>query len=212
MSDTPGSTQVTAWDAIVVAGGRASRLGGIEKADLRYQGRTLVQCALDAVQFADRVSVVGYDGSISATVGMRRTRERPRWAGPAAAVVAGLSSLRDDAREFTAVVAGDLPRAAPGVAVLIDAVHFSTVVDGVIAVDSSDRRQFLLAIYRTSALVAAAEAHPDSTGLSMRALVGDLDLTEIRVRDELCADVDTPIDAAAFGISLPNTRVAVRTG
>jgi len=200
------------WDAIVVAGGRASRLGGIDKTALVFEGRSLLQCALDSVRFADRVSVVGYDGSLSASSRVRLTLERPRWGGPAAALLAGLSSLGDDTREFTAVLAGDLPRAAAGVALLVDELGSPALRDGAIAVDSNGRRQYLLAIYRTTALLAAAQGHDRTESLSMRALVDGLDLTEVPVRDDVCADVDTPLDAAALGISIPSSHSIVRTG
>ena len=37
------------WHAIVLAGGRASRLGGIDKTALRFEGMSLLEHALDAV-------------------------------------------------------------------------------------------------------------------------------------------------------------------
>lgn len=200
------------YDAIIVAGGRANRLGGIDKTALLFEGRSLLQRALDAVRCADRISVVGYDGSLAGPGNVRRTSEEPRWSGPAAAVVAGLTSVSDDAREFTVVVAGDLPRAGEAVAALVAALEDLILAGartgaeyrgaGVVAVDSGGHPQPLLAIYRTSALAHVAAALGDVTNLSMRRLTAPLELSTVRVADELCADVDTPRDAAALGIAV----------
>jgi molybdopterin-guanine dinucleotide biosynthesis protein A len=211
-------------DAIIVAGGRAHRLGGIDKTALVFEGRSLLQRSLDAVRLADRISVVGYDGSLAASTIVRRTAERPRWGGPAAALVAGLESLRDDAREFTVVVAGDMPRAGEAVSILVAALHSalpSTLhpaiaaagrLDGVVAVDSGGHPQPLLAVYRTSSLSGAAALHPDVTDLSMRRLIAPLDLVHVPIADDLCADVDTPQDAAALGIEVEGHPTLAPTG
>uniref|UniRef100_UPI0039EF6021 molybdenum cofactor guanylyltransferase n=1 Tax=Sinomonas sp. G460-2 TaxID=3393464 RepID=UPI0039EF6021 len=59
-SDTPefGGAGL-AFDAIVLAGGRSSRLGGYPKPRLVYEGVTLLDRALGAVSAARRVAVVG---------------------------------------------------------------------------------------------------------------------------------------------------------
>jgi molybdopterin-guanine dinucleotide biosynthesis protein A len=79
------------WDAIVVAGGRARRLGGIDKTALVWQGRSLLDGVLAAASGARRTCVVGSDADLPADV--LRAVERPRWGGPAAALVAGLEAL-----------------------------------------------------------------------------------------------------------------------
>ncbi|WP_157663013.1 molybdenum cofactor guanylyltransferase, partial [Prescottella equi] len=45
--------------AIVLAGGRATRMGGIDKPGLVVAGRRMLDTALDAVADCDRVVVVG---------------------------------------------------------------------------------------------------------------------------------------------------------
>ncbi|MGH8776871.1 MAG: NTP transferase domain-containing protein, partial [Jiangellaceae bacterium] len=47
------------WDAVVLAGGRGSRLGGVDKPALRIGGRTLLDTALVATAAARSTVVVG---------------------------------------------------------------------------------------------------------------------------------------------------------
>ncbi|POH64213.1 hypothetical protein C3B59_10250 [Cryobacterium zongtaii] len=82
------------WDAIIVAGGRARRLGGIDKTALVWRGRSLLDGVLAATTGARRTCVVGSDAVFPADV--LRAVEQPRWGGPAAAMVAGLEALARD--------------------------------------------------------------------------------------------------------------------
>jgi molybdopterin-guanine dinucleotide biosynthesis protein A len=47
------------FDAVILAGGRSSRLGGVPKQQLTYDGATLLQRALDAAGGAAAAVVVG---------------------------------------------------------------------------------------------------------------------------------------------------------
>lgn len=181
-----------AFDAIIVAGGRSSRLQGGDKTLLVYNGRTLLERAVDAATGARRIVTVG-PTEVAGTI---ITLESPRFGGPAAAIAAGLDALETPA-EWVLTLASDLPFAKRAVAALVDALPGET--DGVIAIDDSGRRQPLLAVYRSSAL-AAAVAGTEVAGLSMRALLAGLDLTEIPVSSDLTADIDSRADAAALGI------------
>ena len=55
----PLSAPVPRHDAVILAGGRATRLGGTAKPLVEVAGRTLLQSALDAASGADRIVVVG---------------------------------------------------------------------------------------------------------------------------------------------------------
>lgn len=208
------------WDAIIVAGGRATRLGGIDKTALVFRGRTLLDGVLAATASARRTCVVGSDAPLPASV--LRTVEQPRWGGPAAAIVAGLAALDPAARavddadgdgdtEWIVVLAADLVNADGAVAVLLAETERLTGArgpgaphaDGVIAVDASGRRQPLLAVYRRAALRSAAIAHGPAENLSVMSLIGALTLVELRLADALSQDVDTPADAAGLGIEVP---------
>ncbi len=194
--DETGSGSPTA--AIVLAGGRAARLGGADKDAIEVGGRTLLAHVLDGVAAAgiaaSRTVVVGGDGELPD--GVLRTREEPAFGGPLAALGAGLMLLGDEASDVL-VLACDLPRAASLVALLPTAVPAEA--DGVVVRDGDGRDQWLAARYRTAALreavAAVATTSPTGlTGLPLRAAVGRLRL--IRVDDDAGAslDVDTPED------------------
>ena len=207
------------WDAIIVAGGRARRLGGIDKTALVWRGRRLLDGVLAAASGARRICVVGSEADLPASV--LRTIEEPRWGGPAAAIVAGLDALAADAgalvdraADWVVLLAGDLVRADDAVAVLVaelervlSAVRVGAephrVVDGVVSVDSGGRRQPLLAVYRRSALTSAARIHASVQNMSVTGLIGGLNLVELHLPDALSDDIDTPADAARLGIILP---------
>jgi molybdopterin-guanine dinucleotide biosynthesis protein A len=140
------------------------------------------------------------------------TRESPPFGGPASAVAAGLTALRRacaDPASCTLVLACDMPKVSGAVTVLLNALHTLSgdpCVDGVIAVDASGRRQPLAAVYRSAALaerVAHFAAQNALTGLSMRALISDLTLTEVRIPAGSTDDIDLWSDAAAHNIPHP---------
>lgn len=187
------------FNAIIIAGGRATRLGGIDKTALVFNGRTLLQCALDAVRDAKQIAVVGFGIELEPAEGLSLTEEQPRWGGPAAALTAGMHNLRHSRVEHTVVIAADMPRVAGAISLLLDAIDEDH--DGVIAIDSTGTRQQLLGVYRTSELRRAV-ALAGSANAAMRAITGPLRLDELTVPDELCADVDTPMDAMENGIEL----------
>ncbi|TFC54973.1 MULTISPECIES: molybdenum cofactor guanylyltransferase [unclassified Cryobacterium] len=220
------------WDAIIVAGGRARRLGGIDKTALVWRGRSLFDGVLAATTGCRRTCVVGSDADLPADV--LRAVEQPRWGGPAAAMVAGLEALARDSggasagtgsagtgsAEWIVVLAGDLVHADDAVPYLLaeldrlltappahaaqtDAVAHRSI-DGLISVDAAGRRQPLLAVYRRAALASSALLRP-ADNLSVMGLIGPLNLVELRLPDALAEDVDTPADAARLGIVLPNT-------
>ena len=187
------------WNAVVLAGGRASRLGGIDKSALVYRGSTLLDLALAATASAQTTVVVG---------GSAQVAESPRFSGPAAATVAGLDALPRPRAPWTAVIAADLPFVGVALPLLLDAAAASPFTGGVIAVDENGRHQPLLAVYSTAALsLAAAESRGSLENLGMMRLVAPIRLLEVRLPAGLCADVDTPEAARALGIDTPGVLV-----
>lgn len=184
------------WNAIVLAGGRASRLGGIDKTALVFHGRTLLERSISAVTGATSSAVV--------------VDESPRFGGPAAATIAGLDSLSRPRARWTAVIAADLPHIEKALPMLLAALDTAPFTGGVIAVDDDGRRQPLLAIYRTSALALAGEELRGSlANLGMLRLIAPIHLTEVPLPSALCADIDTAEAAHAHGITLPGVLVGV---
>lgn len=169
-----------AWDAIVLAGGRASRLGGAAKADLVVDGRSLLDRTLDAVSGAAHVVVVG-DVALADVVVVQ---ESPRYAGPAAAIGAGVAEVSSP---WVLIAACDHPFVADAIAPLLEA----RAGDGVVAVDSNGRRQHLLCVASTAAVRAAVAAQPTLTNLAVHRLLEPLDLTEIALPPRATHDIDS---------------------
>jgi molybdopterin-guanine dinucleotide biosynthesis protein A len=193
---------------VILAGGRGSRLGGIDKPALEVRGRSLLAVAVAAAKAARTLVVVGPERDANgfdepARSRVRFAREDPPFGGPAAALGAGLDAFGTDAAAFVVVLAADQPNVGAAVRRLLAA---PVSADGVLAVDSGGRRQYLLGRYRTAALrerVADRRRAGSLTGASLRSLVDGLDLGEVVLGDDLCSDVDTEEDARRFGIRLP---------
>lgn len=180
--------------AVLLAGGRGSRLGGADKALLRVGGATLLDRALAALGGLE-VVVVGPARDLGV---VRVVREDPPLGGPAAGVVAGLAALRPV--DEVLLLAVDLPRLPEALPLLLAA---PSAGDGTVAVDEGGRVQWLLGRYRTGPLVAAAAAIGDPEGRPLRVLLGGLELTPLRLPPGLEADVDTVADARQAGVVLP---------
>jgi molybdopterin-guanine dinucleotide biosynthesis protein A len=171
--------------AILLAGGRGSRMGGVNKPLLEVDGTTLLDAALGAARAAgcDPIVVGAPD---EAHADLTWAREDPPFTGPAAAIVAALPSIT---APWTLVMACDLPRASEIEQALRDA---PPPEDGVCLVDESGRRQWLAGIYRTGALRHAAAAIPDAgRNASARALLAGLAITEVGVSEAVASDIDT---------------------
>lgn len=185
-------------DAVILAGGRAERLGGASKPDLVVGGQRLLETAIDAAKSAGcaRIVVVG-PPSLEAR-GCLVVREDPPFGGPVAGLAAGLAALATDASTDASsepapdvlVLACDMPAASVAVDRLL-AGRTSAGADGVCLVDASGREQWLAAIYSRQALARAFDAlGGDVQGASMRRLVASLDLTVLADRGST-QDIDT---------------------
>ncbi|WP_309709315.1 molybdenum cofactor guanylyltransferase [Pseudolysinimonas sp.] len=185
-------------DALILAGGRSSRLGHSDKQKLQIGGETLLRRAVEAVQASGvrHVLIVGDEGMDD----VPSVREQPAFAGPVAAIAAGLRALPSDA-DALLVLACDMPDMAAALPALID----GFARDGVIAVDR-ERRQQLMIVVRNVALAAAIEQLPTVVDASMRRLLGNLDLVEVVVPEGSTDDIDTWDDAARFGATRTTDR------
>ena len=189
------------FDAVILAGGRSARLGGIPKAQLVLDGTTLLQRTLNAAQDARQIVVVGDVDAAEVSSTTIVTREDPPFGGPAAAIAAGLGATTGVAADWVLVLACDMPGVASAVPVLLSGL----AADGAVAVDDVGREQYLLALYRRAALEKELGAlEVPVSGMSVRALIKELDVTAVNVPFGSSADVDTWDDAARLGI--PATR------
>ena len=195
-------------DALVLAGGRSSRLGGTPKAELLLRGRSLLWHALDAVTAARRVVVVGPPPRGPLPPGVLLTREDPPFGGPAAAIAAGMAALASSETvpsTHTLVLACDMPGIGPAVGLLHAAAGEHPVADGAIGVDGQ-RRQPLAAVYRSASLADAISGQGDAVaGLAVGRLIGGLRLLEVPLPAHSSDDVDSWADAARLGARHPTT-------
>ncbi|MER6251710.1 NTP transferase domain-containing protein [Streptomyces sp. NPDC001584] len=181
------------YDAIVLAGGAARRLGGADKPALSVGGRALLDRVLDACPDARTTVVVG--GRRPTARPVHWTREDPPGGGPVAALDAG---LRRTTAEQVLVLSADLPFLdRETVRALLDAPG----ADGAMLRDPDGRDQPLVAAYRAEPLrreiaLLAAE-HGTLTGLPLRALTAELDLARVTSRPLASFDCDTWDDLAA---------------
>ncbi|WP_030543618.1 DUF6457 domain-containing protein [Streptomyces albus] len=209
---------VLVYDAVVLAGGAAKRLGGADKPGLRVGGRPLLDRVLSACADAAGTVVVG---SRRPTVRpVRWTFEQPPGGGPLAALNAGVRlvdapvvlALSADLPFLTAdtvralLTALDAPDAdtdadagegaATGRPENADRPPGPARPDGVLLTDADGRDQPLVAVYRTEPLrrelaLIAAE-HGGLAHLPLRLLTAGLSLRRLPAPDPAAAfDCDT---------------------
>jgi molybdopterin-guanine dinucleotide biosynthesis protein A len=204
MSDpSPSQPATPAFDAVVLAGGRGSRLGGVSKPEVVVGGRALLDHALAAVRDAAQVVVVG--PSSVARPGIRTVLEDPPGGGPVAGLAAGLAALSSPS-DLVVVLACDVPRAGAVLPALRRAAA-ADGVDGARLVSADGRPQHLVAVYRTSALAAALARMATTSGASMRALLAGLNLTDVPDTDDSGADADTWPDVERLDASMNAERI-----
>lgn len=185
---------VAAYDAVILAGGAARRLGGADKPGVRVGGRALLDRVLAACADARATVVVADPRPVARPVTW--AREDPPGGGPVAALDAG---LRYTTAEEVVVLSADLPfLGGATVRRLLSALR-TTGTDGVLLTDADGRDQPLVAAYRAPALrrelAALTSEYGSTTGLPLRRLTAGLHLT--RVPDPVASfDCDTWDDIA----------------
>jgi molybdopterin-guanine dinucleotide biosynthesis protein A len=180
------------FDAVVLAGGSARRLGGLDKPAVPLGGRSLLDRVLGATAGAATTVVVGPVRHTYRAV--RWVREDPPGGGPVAGLAAGLGAVT---AEVVVLVAGDLP--------FLDATTVSMLVDGVEEVDGclmTDglKPQWLCGAWRTAALRTSLLGLEATQGAPLRAVLDPLRATRLtwRAQDDggppPWTDIDTPED------------------
>ena len=180
------------FDAVVLAGGAARRLGGADKPALRLDEHTLLEHVLAAVAGADRIVVVGPRRRLSASVPpVVWAQESPPGGGPVAAVAAGLAATRS---QVVLLLAADLPAIGGAVAPLRAALRGP---GRAVLVDRDGRVNQLAAAWRRPDLAAALAALPAVEGAAMRALAAGVPTVEVVDTQGWGQDCDTWDDVAA---------------
>ena len=203
-------TAHTCVSAIVLAGGRASRLGGISKPQLRLPtGQTLaertVQCIHQAFPAA-QIALVGPADSLPDTsAAVVVVREDPAFAGPAAAIAAGLDALQAHSpAEVTLILPVDLPMLRADTLQLLVQQHRTTEADAVLGRTADGRVQFLLAAVSTRFLEKSLAEAGSLVNAPVKAAFRDAGIGYLEVDDSQAADLDTPDDLHRLGIRLPD--------
>lgn len=176
------------FGAIVLAGGRGSRLGGADKATVEVRGRTLLAHALDAVIDASEVVVVG--GQVPTDRPVTFVREDPTYGGPAAGLLTGRDALL---RPFPtlAVLAVDMPQVSAGT---FRRLHEAAEGrDGAALTDPGGRRQLCLVV-RTERLDAVRPPLEEQHGASIRDLLAGLDVAAVPAHAGEHRDIDSWTD------------------
>ncbi len=179
------------FDAIVLAGGRGSRLGGADKAAIELAGRRLIDRVVTAAREAGahRTIVVGPDhaGSLADRV----IRENPPFSGPLQALGAGLEEV---ASPLVMLLACDLVHPAEVVQQI--GAPLAAGTDGRVLVDEHGQLQWLASCLRTDALRDAIHEFTASgstlENLPLKAVLARLNLERFDARVGTTLDIDTP--------------------
>jgi molybdopterin-guanine dinucleotide biosynthesis protein A len=182
------SGDLTSFTAVVLAGGQAARMGGVDKASIELDGRSLLEHALDAVLDASEVVVVGDPVPTDRPVTF--VREDPRHGGP----VAGLLAARDVMlREvpMIAVLAVDMPRVTTGTFRRLT--EAAAGRDGAILVDPDVRRQLAFVVDRAR-LDEVSPPLEERHGAPVHRLLDQLDLVDVPALGLEWRDIDSWTD------------------
>ncbi len=193
-----------AYTAVILAGGRASRLGGVAKPLVEVGGRTLLDAALSAAAGAREVVVVG---EVPVPAGVLQVVEDPPRSGPAAGLAAGVRALSEDA-PWTLVLASDVPGVEQAVPTLVASAEDDLDSDGVCFHDESGHPQWMLGLYRSPRLRGRIEG-VESTDLSLRRLLAPLLVRTIAGDPAAIADCDTWDDVEAARARSSGTAVGM---
>jgi molybdopterin-guanine dinucleotide biosynthesis protein A len=181
--------------AILLAGGRGSRVEGAAKPLFEVGGQTLLAAAVDAVRDAAARPITVAAGILDPSLDVEWVREDPPFGGPVAATVAVLEAWQRAALapEWTFLLACDLPRVGDAVRRLTaDLALLPRDAEGLCLGDPSSRPQWLTGVYRVSALQRAAFRLPDrGRDVAVRRLVDDLAITVVAASGDLTDDIDT---------------------
>lgn len=171
---------------VVLAGGRSSRMGA-DKAQMRIDGRRLIDVALEHVPPDwERIVVASTD------LGMPTVCEDPPFGGPVAGIAAGMRHLRTS---YIAVMAVDAPQSGRMLQKLADALGSNDVA----VVADNERIQPLCAVWRRESL-ATAIAEVGARDVAAKRLFASADTVVRLPGDGTEADYDTPEELAKLGV------------
>jgi molybdopterin-guanine dinucleotide biosynthesis protein A len=187
------------FDAVVLSGGRSSRLGGVPKSSLLIDGSSLLGRTSGALDAARRLVVVGLP-SPGLPERAELIREDPPFGGPAAAVRAAVVHLQGDPAPWVLLLACDMPRISDALPALTDG---ALATGASVLAHDGGRDQPLAALYRWADLAMAVDQQ-EVRNLSMRALLARVTWSPVEVPAGSTTDIDTWSDARQFGVEEPH--------
>ena len=184
----------TGFCGVVLAGGTAARMDGVDKGSVELGGRTLLEIAIDAFLDADEVVVVA-PTPVPTTRPVTFVCEDPPRGGPVAGLLTGVDALLRRPR-LVGVLAVDMPRATAYTMRRLRAACPGH--DGAFLLDPTGRRQ-LAGVLDAARL---SEVRPDlegQHGMALHRLLSPLDLAEVPAVGDEAVDVDTWTDLRDLG-------------
>lgn len=160
----------------MLAGGRANRMGGVDKPAILVGGRSMLDTVLEAASSCGRTVVVGpHRPDLDPAV--LQTREVPPGAGPVAALEAGLHALGEDAAPHVVVLAADVPFLTAWSVTDLLRRGRETGAHAVFAADETGRPQYLIGVWQRKPLAAQLRRLGSLLNQPMKALVPEETVT-----------------------------------
>jgi len=174
---------------VILAGGTAARMDGVDKASVELDGRTLLELAIDAFLDADEVVVVAPE-SVPTSRPVTTVREDPPHGGPVAGLLTGVDALLRTPR-LIGVLAVDMPRVTPYT--LRRLREAGAGRDGAFLTDANGRRQ-LAGVIDATRLAAVRPGLEEQHGMALHRLLAPLDLAEVAPIGDEAVDIDSWAD------------------
>jgi molybdopterin-guanine dinucleotide biosynthesis protein A len=176
--------------SIVLAGGAARRLGGVDKPAIRVGGVPMIERVLAAAAPFGRILIVGSSdagssdaGTSDAGTGVATIRESPPGGGPVAAIGAAVDAVGPKLADVVAILGSDLPLLDTAALADLRAIAGRGRADGAVYVDANGRRQWLCGAWRTASvagqLAALADVRGSLDGAALHELFGALAVAEV---------------------------------
>jgi len=179
---------------VVLAGGTAARMDGVDKGSVELHGRTLLELALDALVDADEVVVVAPE-SVPTERPVTFVCEDPPRGGPVAGLLTGVDALlRRPA--LVGVLAVDMPRVTPATWRRLR--EAAAGRDGAFLVDEDGRRQ-LAGVLDAARLDDVRPGLEEQHGMALHRLLAPLDLALVPSVGDEAVDVDSWADLRDLG-------------
>ena len=178
---------------VVLAGGTAARMDGVDKSGVELGGRTLLAYAVDALLDADEVVVVG--PAVRTERPVTFVTEDPPRGGPVAGLLTGVDALLRTPR-LIGVLAVDMPRVTP--ATFRRLREAAAGRDGAFLVDGEGRRQ-LAGVLDAARLAGVRPDLEGQHGMALHRLLAPLDLAAVPAVGDEAADIDSWADLRDLG-------------